>query len=134
MAILTLLSSIGTIFWSFLSPIKTYLLTAILAIVLWHFLVVKQGWFVEKTWDVGATIESVESPTEITVSHTNLLGWKRTYFLTGTIVDADTLRSILPKGKRVTCHVVSGTKIGKGALTGVIDTSVAALPEEVEEK
>ena len=122
-AFLTILNSVWTVVWSFLSPIKWYVLVAILSIVVWQKAVVDQQWFAEKTWDATATVISVESGTSLKVNHvsSDILNRKRDVVVQGVLMDAVTLNKLLPGGTTVTIHVVAGDKLGAGQLTGIVD-------------
>jgi len=124
-AILGILTSIFTVVWSILSPIKYYVIVAILAIVVWQKCVVDQQIFVDEPWDATVSIVAVHSPTELTVNHvsTNPLNRKRTLIVQGILVDTATLSKLLSVGTKVIVHVTDGNKLGAGQLTGIVDIS-----------
>jgi hypothetical protein len=124
-ALLTLLTAIWTTIWSFISPIKWYVLTAVLSIVIWQKAVVDQDWFKPATWDATATVVDVDSATAITVNHvsSDVLNRKRQVVVQGVLMDAATLNKLLPGGTTVTIHVSDGNKLGAGQLTGIVDVT-----------
>ena len=125
-AFLTILNTIFAAIWSFISPIKYYVLVSIVSIVIWQMAVVDQGWFgPDKPWDATATVVSVESGTAITVDHvsSDALNRNRSVVVQGVLIDANSLSKLLPAGTAVTLHVSDGNKLGAGQLTGIVDAA-----------
>ena len=131
-AFLAILNTVLTAVWSFISPIKYYVLVAILSIVVWQKVIIDSGVLGDKTWDATATVVSVDSATGITVNNvsSDVLNRKRHVVVQGVTTDEPTLAGLLPKGTRVTIHVTAGHKLGAGQLTGVVDTATVIQATE----
>jgi hypothetical protein len=126
-AFLVVLQAIWTGIWSIISPVKYYVLVAIVAIVVWQKAVVDTAVLGYTPWDTTAIVVSVDSGTALTVDRvaSDLLNQKRQVVLQGVLMDATTLNKLLPAGTVVSLHVTDGHKLGNGQLTGVVNAGGA---------